>query len=684
MKFFKNMRLILPVLTLAFLFYSCSDNSSKISKENNQAWEKIVKNGKIKILTRKNNADKISDKISNKDIEHSLLKSFTDEKNIQPEYIFVDALENLFTALDSGKGDIVAANISITNERLQKYDFSIPIFSTKDVIVTNIKNRASSLNDLKAAKIYYEQNSSYFKIAQKLIHKVPALRLVPAPYIDSTHDILQKVILGKYDFAIADKKLILTKPQLKIIYEFPDNDNIAWVFRKNSHIKTIINDFLKRKLKTVNKQNFIGDMKQIKKRGFIRVLTRNNPVCYFIHRGAPMGFEYEFISLFAKANNLQVVAIVPPEWKNLTEWLENGKGDIIAAGMSLTEKRKKLNNITFSTPYNQVNPMLVCRKKDAINLQSTQDLNGRTIVVRKNSSYREILENLQEKGIKLKIKSIPETMETYEIISAVEQGIYDLTIADDLFVKTSPVKNKIATPFSIGKTSSYVWAVRKNNSQLLNAVNSFIKKEYKNISYNVLLKRYFKSHSTQQKFNTSVAYLKKSKISDFDHIIKKYSKIYDLPWCLIAAQIFQESRFNPHAKSWSGAKGLLQLMDQTANEMNCLNIYDPEQNIQAGVKYLKYLYERQPDKITKKNRICFALASYNGGFGHLQDARKLAKQLNFNNNIWFDNVENAMKLLSYKKYYKQTKYGYCRSNEITSYVRNILIRFVEYSQTFSK
>ena len=397
-----------------------------------------------------------------------------------------------------------------------------------------------------------------------------------------------------------------------------------------------------------------------------------------------MGFEYQLISLFAKKHNLQVVAIVPPEWSDLFEWLEEGRGDIIAAGVSLTGKRRKNSSINFSVPYRKTRQYIVCRKQDKAKFKSIRDLNNHTVAVRKNSSYAEQLEKLKKDGVMLKIKVLPENIETYEIIKQVSDGIYDLTVADDVFYKTSTVYNKIAAPFAVSDSEPYVWGVRKNNSRLLKEINAFIRDVYKSKDYNILVKRYFNSHSARNKFEKAVIDKKKSKISPYDSLIKKYAYDYDLPWCLIAAQMYQESRFNPNARSWSGAVGLLQLMQKTAEEMKCSNPHNPAENIKAGVKYLKYLYDRLPAEISGKNRICFALAAYNGGYGHVQDARKLAGSLNYDSNRWFGHVENAMRLLSEKKYYSKAKYGYCRSDEIVSYVRNILIRYVEYSQIFEK
>jgi membrane-bound lytic murein transglycosylase F len=142
--------------------------------------------------------------------------------------------------------------------------------------------------------------------------------------------------------------------------------------------------------------------------------------------------------------------------------------------------------------------------------------------------------------------------------------------------------------------------------------------------------------------------------------------------------MFQESSFRPDAVSWSGAQGLMQLMPATAKEVGVKNPFDPDDNIRGGTYYLKKQYRRVPDEVDAVNTTCFALASYNGGYGHLIDARKLAEQLGKNPNVWTDNVDHAYALLSEPYYAKRAKYGYCRSEEIIGYVRKIMSRYIAY------
>jgi len=461
------------------------------------------------------------------------------------------------------------------------------------------------------------------------------------------------------------------------------DSNITWGLRKNTGMLKPLNNSLHHFIQNYNPNHFTGDLPAIKKRRYIRVLTRNNPACYFIHRGASMGFEYELSAKFAKKYGLQVIVVVPPKWDDMIPWLIAGKGDLIAAAMTLTKKRKYTKGVAFCQTYCPVKSMVVTRKNDK-SIRSPADLAGRTFVVRKHSSYWGILSKLKARGIALKLVAAPQTMETDKIIESVQKGIYDLTLADNLFLKTSIISHKISTPLTIGEPQRYAWCVRANNPLLKKAVDAFITKKYRGIFYNILHRKYFRSTSSAKRYKSSSVAKSAFNISPYDHIVKKYASMYNLPWCLISAQMYQESRFNPKAKSWAGTIGLMQLMPSTAKEMHCRNIRNPSENIKAGVKYMSLLLSRIPKSVKGRTRFCFALAGYNGGYGHLLDARKLAGKMNLNQNKWFGHVEKAMKLLSRKKYYSKARYGYCRSSEITNYVQNIIVKFLEYEQAMQK
>lgn len=437
-------------------------------------------------------------------------------------------------------------------------------------------------------------------------------------------------------------------------------------------------DALPRGLEEQNKIGFVGDLEQIKQRGFIRMLTRNTPGCYFIHRGALVGFEYELVQHFAKEHNLDVVVVVPPLWSEMADWLKTGRADFAAANITLTADRQNIQGLEFCQPYGEIFEMVVSRAKDD-SIKSVKDLNGRTFHIRKSSAYFESLTQLKkETGAKYKIIAAPEDEETLQIIDKVSDGTYDLTLADQIILNQSASMGSEAKgALLLRRPRSYSWVVRPDQPQLQKAINLFFTENHKGTVFNTLFNRYFKE-GLADKHSDSITLNDSGHISPYDKLIKQSARTYQMPWRLICAQMYQESRFDPKAKSWSGGQGLMQLMPGTAKELGVHNPNDPAENIDGAVKYLKQQYDRIKGVTNTTDRICFSLASYNGGYGHLLDARKLAKQQGYNPDIWFKNVESAYTLLSETKYAEKAKHGYCHSKEVISYVSQIMKRYIAY------
>ena len=146
----------------------------------------------------------------------------------------------------------------------------------------------------------------------------------------------------------------------------------------------------------------------------------------------------------------------------------------------------------------------------------------------------------------------------------------------------------------------------------------------------------------------------------------------------MVAQAFQESGFDPDAESWVGARGLFQVLPSTALELGFEDLYDPATGIHAGIKYLNLMIERLDARVPLKHRLRFALAAYNAGWGHLEDARRLAEEKGWDRNKWFGHTERAMLLLREPEYYTRSRHGYVRGFEPVNYVSEIQNRYEHY------
>jgi membrane-bound lytic murein transglycosylase F len=243
---------------------------------------------------------------------------------------------------------------------------------------------------------------------------------------------------------------------------------------------------------------------------------------------------------------------------------------------------------------------------------------------------------------------------------------------------TSPLTMSEDTLLLLDQVELLVWSTRSDAPALSKAIDAWVKKQRDGEWMMALVDKYFPKQAPPVEEAPKGPSFAAKTLSTYDAIAQKYSTQYGLDWRFITAQMWQESRFNPKAKSWVGALGLMQVMPKTGEEIGILPLDDPDKGLHAGVKYMKKMMGRVAKEISPNERLNFALAAYNAGFGHVIDARKLTTDLGLDPNVWFGNAEEGLKLLEKKEYAAKARYGYCRAKETVGYVKNIRAQAKKY------
>ncbi len=424
-------------------------------------------------------------------------------------------------------------------------------------------------------------------------------------------------------------------------------------------------------------------LEEIVKSGYLRVLTRNNDTSFFIYRGHRMGFDYELGKKLAQHLGIRVDMIITQNWADMVPELLKGEGDVIAAEVTVTDDRKK--QVLFAEPWGKTQEVVVW-KDGTPEVKDAEGLSGKDVHVRESSSYYRTLLALNEKlkaagKAVVNIKPVAEDWETDTILQAVSQGAMSYTIADDLLanIHTAYWENLILGP-PISDERALAWAVRPGQVKLKQAIDDVFHELRKKPDFNILKRKYFEAERSLKKERADKFYASETgTLSPYDPMVRKYAEQHDFDWRLVAAQIYQESRFEPHRKSWVGALGLFQIMPATAKGLGITDPTDPEQSIRGGLKYMHQLsdhYQNVPDAI---ERFRFALAAYNSGFGHVDDARKLARAAKKDATRWREVAPFLLKLSDHK-YAQQARFGFCRGIEPVDYVRHIDERYTGYAQ----
>jgi peptidoglycan lytic transglycosylase F len=614
--------------------------------------------------------------------ERALAEQLANRLGVKAVFISVAEQDDLIDQLNDGHGDVIVGSLAITASRSKKISFSRPIrFVDQLVVVRSSDTSVQSLGDLAGREVTVREGSSYAEGLENT--RVKGLRIRVAPENVQTFELLQRVSRGAEQITVADSDLFAAArvfaPNLHSPFKLVEKQPIAWGLRRgNPDLKAAIDAFLVEQALTGSEEEiYFADLNEIKKRKVLRVLTRNTSSTFFIYKGEQLGFEYELAKEFAKSIGVLLEMVIPPSREALLEYLESGKGDLIAASMTRTIEREK--RFFFSAPYQFVSELLIVPAKDK-NTKSLSDLKGKTVSVRKSSSYYETLMTMKD-ALGFQIALLPEDLETEDILAQVGAGKIAATVADSNIVEIElTYNNNIRSVGPLGDVVEIGWMMRRNQSELKKEIDDFMKRLYKGTFYNIMVNKYFKDlkgRRSDQRFRAD----RGGQLSPYDALIKKHSRAHEMDWRLITAQMYQESGFNPKATSWVGAKGLMQVMPRTAQELRIDNLEDPNNGILAGTRVMaRYSNYFNSPEISAKDRIRFALASYNCGPGHVYDARDLAKEIGLDPNKWFGNVEKAMLLLSKREIAKKVRYGYCRCEEPVNYVSQIQNRYDHYVQ----
>lgn len=422
-------------------------------------------------------------------------------------------------------------------------------------------------------------------------------------------------------------------------------------------------------LKTAPEYTSLDD---VLKAGEITLITRKNTHCYYLYRGQTMGFEHDLAQAFADYLGVGLKVRFIEKTEDMIDSLTDGTGAFVAANM--TKASEKERQIVFPDGYMTIQQYIITHRSHA-RIKRIKDLTGKTVRVGKGTYQQEIAEDLVKQGIDLDVQFVDD-MSMEKLIQQVAQEKIEATIADsNIALLCRRHYPQVVISDVPGMERKLSWAVNSNAVKLLGRINSFFRTIKENGTFKEIYDRYYAGVDNFDYVDLMRYHRKlKKTLPLYSPLVKEIAGRYGFDWRLIAAQMYQESRFNPRAKSYADAYGLMQLRPSTAKSHGVQNILDPVQNITAGVKQLKYLYDYFEGTKEEQDRLFMALATYNIGQGHMWDARNLAEKKGLDPNKW-TSLSRTLPLLEKQKYYKNTVYGYCRGSESVKYIKKIRLYY---------
>jgi len=413
-----------------------------------------------------------------------------------------------------------------------------------------------------------------------------------------------------------------------------------------------------------------NELERIQEEGVLRVITRNSPATYFQDRNGEAGFEYELVKRFATELGVELEIETADNIDEIFTRLNRPGGPALAAaGMVASEGRQALARFTHS--YLDVTTQVVYRNGQR-RPRKPEDLVGKRILVLKGSSQAEKLAALQRELPELRYEESA-AVEVVDLLRMVDEGQIDLTLVESNELSMNQVYfTNIRTGFDLGEQNSLSWILAKGeDDSLLQAANQFLDQAQTNGTLQRLRERYY-GHVDVLGYVGAYAFAThlQQRLPRYEKTFRETAKEHGIDWRLLAAIGYQESHWQPDATSKTGVRGLMMLTLNTANAMGVTNRLDPKQSIRGGGKYLVQVRDSLPESIEEPDRTWFALAAYNVGGGHLEDARKLAEAEGLNPNKWLD-VKRMLPRLAQKQWYSKTRYGYARGGEPVHFVANI-------------
>jgi peptidoglycan lytic transglycosylase F len=408
----------------------------------------------------------------------------------------------------------------------------------------------------------------------------------------------------------------------------------------------------------------------ISQQGTLRIITRNGPTTYYEDRTGPAGFEYELAKLFATYLNVEMKVTAVHSLEEVFQALKNNTADLAAAGLTITEKRQQ--SLYFSPSYLPIKQYVLYRN-DRSRPRSTTDILNARITVLAHSSHHGILSTLATDYPELNWHSATD-VETIDTLEMLNDGEIDFTLIDsNEYLANRAFYPRLHIGFEIGEPGELAWAldINDNNTELRIALQQFFQQINEDGTLRQLQERFY-SHSEQVNQSGSLTFSQavKKRLPRYRDLIQQVATESGVDWRLLAAISYQESHWNPKARSPTGVRGMMMLTLPTAKEMGIKNRLDAEQSLRGGARYFNKIIRRIPERIKDPDRTWFALAAYNVGLGHLEDARKITENQGANPDTWAD-VKTHLPLLRKRRWYKNTKYGYARGNEPVGYVQNI-------------
>jgi membrane-bound lytic murein transglycosylase F len=419
-----------------------------------------------------------------------------------------------------------------------------------------------------------------------------------------------------------------------------------------------------------------GDLQAIRARGVLRVAMPNNANPFFFHSGHPMGRQYDFAQQVATEMGVRLEVIEPRKHSDLMGLVIDRHVDAVAPWLSITPERRQ--RVRFSAPTMFVDEVLIQRSSEGA-ISRAEDLDGRSIHVRADSSYRTHLGALLARAPGLRIVEVPEEISTHTLVDRVATGEIDLTVADyDILALALASGRGVRGSLLVGSKLARAFAVHPEAGELLSVLNSFV--DSKRAAEPRIHQAFVPPNEGDPAMGLARARMEDWRAAmealppDLVAAANRACQGSRVDPRLLLAQSAVASGHDPKRVSPAGGRGLLQIRPHVARDLGYgeVDLTHPDHALSVGKAYLESILVALPDDLPRAERLPMALAAFRVGSEHLSDARALARDLGYGADRWKGGVARALRLLERPEYAARARYGYAPGADAVVYAETVM------------
>ncbi|WP_372965578.1 membrane-bound lytic murein transglycosylase MltF [Marinobacter sp.] len=409
-------------------------------------------------------------------------------------------------------------------------------------------------------------------------------------------------------------------------------------------------------------------LQTVKNEGVLHVITRAAPSIYYEEQEGPTGYDYELARKFAEELGVELRVRVAEDNSEILSILQQNYAHIGLAGLI---NRPDFENEFHPVPIGISAQSIVVYHRDHPAPSSLEDLSDQTLHLLADSNHEHLI--ISKPAANRPEIRIHPGLDAADLLAKVDSGELPYAVISSNELDLNHVfYPMVKEAFSLSEPQELVWLFPpQQDDSLANAVQQFMERSDEDGSKAQLAERFY-GHLDRLSYVGARTFMHhlENRLPRYQAMFESHARETGIDWRLLAAIGYQESHWRPNAVSPTGVRGLMMLTRTTAKYIGINNRLDAEESIEGGARYFKLVYEKIPDRIPEPDRTWFALASYNVGYGHLEDARRLTESAGKDPDRWMD-VKEFLPLLAKKEWYSQTRFGYARGHEPVAYVQNI-------------